>query len=90
VTVVDVQAGTEVGQPLPGQAVHSGGGHISLRSDGELLSVPVDGGTSMWELSPQAWVVQACRLAGRELTETERDRHLDGEVSRTCMSAVPP
>jgi WD40 repeat protein len=88
VTLVDVRTGTELGQPVTGQAAHTGGGHVSFRSDGELLSVPVDGGTSVWELSPDAWVVSACRLAGRELTDAERDRHLDGQAARTCRSAV--
>ena len=87
VTVVDVRTGTALGQPLPGQAVHVGGGHVSLRSDGGLLSVPVDGGTSMWELSPDVWVAKACRLAGRELTETERRRHLAGQVAEACSTA---
>jgi hypothetical protein len=88
VTVIDVRTGTELGQPVPGQAGHRGGGHIALRSDGELLSVPVDGGTAMWELSPEVWVAKACRLAGRQLTETERDRHLDGQVDGTCSGAA--
>jgi DNA-binding SARP family transcriptional activator/WD40 repeat protein len=87
VTLVDMDSGTELGQPVPGHAVHLGGGHVSLRSDGELLSVPVDGGTSMWQLSPDIWVAQACRLAGRELTETERQRHLNGQVVKSCSSA---
>jgi WD40 repeat protein len=88
VTLVDVATGTELGQPVPGQVSRAGGAHISLRRDGELLSVPVEGGAAMWALSPKTWVEAACRLAGRELTPAERERHVEGQGDRTCRSAV--
>lgn len=38
-----------------------------------------DGAVRLWRIDPQAWRHAARRIAGRELTETERQRHLEAD-----------
>ena len=53
----------------------------------EVLIASVDGEVSIWDPRPEAAVEAACRIAGRELTRTERLAYLpDRDLGPVCAS----
>jgi WD40 repeat protein len=59
---------------------------VSFDSDGaQLYAVDERGRIVRWETRPQAWIDRACRIVGRDFTESERDRYLPGvELEGAC------
>jgi WD40 repeat protein len=79
VTLWDVESHRSLGT-LPGKL-----GQISTRftPDGRRLFVLGElGAAQRWEVSPDAWSRQACRVAGRELTRAEWDELLPDQDYR--------
>jgi hypothetical protein len=78
----DVESRRSLGK-LPGPV-----GQISGRftPDGSRLFVLNESGEAQrWEVSPDVWSRQACRVAGRELTPAEWDALVpDQKYRRTC------
>ena len=52
----------------------------------EVLVASLNGEVSVWDPRPEAAVEAACRVAGRELTETEWRTYLDREPQQVCTS----
>ncbi|RSM57827.1 hypothetical protein DMH03_26100 [Amycolatopsis sp. WAC 01376] len=79
----DVATGLQIGRPL-----ESGAGYVwSLAPSADGASLVAANGSTVveWPLSRGAWLDRACRLAGRVLTDDERNRYLPGETSlRPC------
>ena len=60
----------------------------ALAPDGRTLFVVSDQRAALrWNLSPEAWKRQACRVAGRELTPLEWADALPGEPYREICRA---
>jgi WD40 repeat protein len=87
VSVYDVATHTRLGDPIPLDVTSPQGGS-SLRADG--ATVAIGGGSgdgvAIWDLDPQHLARAACRLAGRNLSQTEWDTYLGdlGDYRRTC------
>jgi WD40 repeat protein len=61
--------------PLRG---HRGGlAALAFASPDTLLSVGLDGRLTRWDVNPQSWISQACRIAYRELTADEKAHFFD-------------
>lgn len=75
VTVVDVERGVPVAEiEVPGAVEFS---PLVFSPDGDRLAVASPGGTlDLVDLETTSWIETACGLAGRALTEEERDRFL--------------
>ena len=60
-----------------------------LRPDGLQLAVTTRAGVVTWNLQPLALLDAACRLAGRNLTETEWSAYMSsfGARRETCPAA---
>jgi DNA-binding SARP family transcriptional activator/WD40 repeat protein len=84
VSVYDVATWTRIGDPIPTDAPLTFPGH--LRPDGEAVAVTVSDGVEMWDIDAEHLAEAACRMAGRNLTETEWDTYLGslGEYRKTC------
>ncbi|MFF2390955.1 toll/interleukin-1 receptor domain-containing protein [Nocardia sp. NPDC058114] len=79
----NAQTRQQVGEPLRG---HSGPiTSTAFHGGGEMLVSASDDDTArVW--GPALWIREACRRAGRNLTETEWDRYLgDRAYTRTCQ-----
>ena len=85
VSIYDVATRTRIGDPLPIDVTIGGGS--SLRPDG--MAVAIGGGSgngvAIWDLNPNH-LAAACRLVGRNLTNTEWDSYLAalGDYRPTC------
>ncbi|GAA2990507.1 DNA-binding SARP family transcriptional activator [Microbacterium terrae] len=61
-----------------------------LSPDGESMVTPSETGVLLWDLSPFALRIAACRIAGRELTELEwRTYFGDEPQTPTCADVLP-
>ncbi|MFD4420939.1 BTAD domain-containing putative transcriptional regulator [Agromyces sp. NPDC058484] len=69
VTLYDLEAGIRLGEPIPSEA--PGTTPAYLRPDGRELLVNMRDGVAVWNLDPDTWFDEACRLAGRNLTREE-------------------
>lgn len=57
-----------------------------LRPDGRQAAAVSNQGIVVWDLDPAHWVVAACQVAGRNLTQDEWDQYI-GDLAayqRTC------
>jgi len=72
-----------IGQPLPQPY---GAYSIARDLDGTTAVVgTAKGGATIWDVNIEHWAATACRIAGRNLTQTEWDRYLPGQPYRsTC------
>jgi WD40 repeat protein len=67
--LIDVATGKLVGSPLPGSAAPGWG---TFFPDGKQIAATFwDGKGMVWNVDPQAWAAQACRIAHRNLTRAE-------------------
>jgi WD40 repeat protein len=67
--LIDVATGKLVGPPLPGSAAPGWG---TFFPDGKQIAATFwDGKGMVWNVDPQAWAAQACRIAHRNLTRAE-------------------
>ena len=80
----DAPTGTRIGEPLrtDGRTL----GVAVLRPDGQEMAVSIPAGVVLWDLNPDHQFENACRLAGRELTENEWNTYLGdlGDPQDTC------
>jgi hypothetical protein len=65
----DIASGKLLGAPLPG--AHAGGWGTFFRDGTHVIAVFPSGDGIVWTVDPDAWEVQACRIAHRNLTPTE-------------------
>jgi WD40 repeat protein len=80
--IIDLPTGQLVGEPLPAA---SAAASIAFARDGHVLLAATSNGMVVWDLDPAAWVVDACRAAGRNLTQEEWDKYLPGRsYAATC------
>jgi hypothetical protein len=72
---------TASGEPLlPALNTRASLGDTALTPDGAtLVVVAAEPDVYLWPLSIDRWVEQACRIAGRVLTESEWERYLPGQ-----------
>lgn len=89
VALYDVATGTPIGDPIatpinPFDDFAERNGF--LHPDGDRLAVASLAGVQIWDIAPEHLVEAACRIAGRNLTETEWSNHLDafGPYEETC------
>ena len=82
----DVSTRRLLGPPLGSNAGRIEG--LLFGADGRRLFSSGMDGVYVWELSPDAWVDTACRLAGRDLTQAECQDYLPDQPYRgTCSDA---
>lgn len=83
-SLYDVATGTRLGDPVATSAplIYP----AFLRPDGAALAVTDASGVVVWDLDPDRLADAACRVAGRDLTESERATYLAGigEPRETC------
>jgi DNA-binding SARP family transcriptional activator/WD40 repeat protein len=84
VSIYDAAAWTRIGDPIPSNAPLIFPGH--LRPDGGAVTVTVAEGVAVWDIDPDHLAEAACRVAGRDLTETEWETYLGslGDYRQTC------
>ena len=67
--LMDVASGKLIGAPLPGADI---GGWGTYFPNGKQIAAAFWNGTGVvWNVDPQAWAAQACRIANRNLTRIE-------------------
>ena len=74
-----------IGQPLVGHT--AGVIDVAFHPDGQMLvSSGYDSAIILWDISTKVWKERACRMAGRNLTQSEWEQYMPaGEVYRkTC------
>ena len=76
VALFDVATRRRLGDPIPAFSPLIGAGHIN--SQGTQIAVNHQDGVVIWDIDPDVLAAAACRLAGRNLTETEWNTYLDG------------
>jgi WD40 repeat protein len=91
ISLWDIPMRRRLGQPLGGHsdAVHS----IAFSPNGNILaSGSSDGTIILWDVSFDAWQARACRIAHRNLTCEEWERHLGTEVpyGKLCPNLPGP
>jgi DNA-binding SARP family transcriptional activator/outer membrane protein assembly factor BamB len=80
----DAPTGTRIGDPLRTDARTLG--LAVLRPDGMEMAVSMPAGVVLWDLDPEHQFDDACRLAGRDLTDDEWNTYLGdlGDPQSTC------
>ena len=76
VSLFDVASRRRIGDPIAAFSPLIGAGH--LHPDGTHVAVNERDGVVIWDIDPDHLAAAACRLAGRNLTETEWNTYLDG------------
>ncbi len=86
----DVQSRQQIGAPLASSRY----GPAVLRPDGLALATQIDlksndpnnipSITQVWTLDPTTWQQAACQEAGRNLTQAESTKYVDGTYHTTC------
>ena len=88
VHVYDTATRLALGDPIPADSPAALGW---LRPDGRALAVNVRRGVAVWSLDPEYQVRAACRLAGRNLSDTEWNTYVSATASyrRLCPRFGP-
>lgn len=82
VTLWHVGARQRLGATLPASASTSA---LAFSADGRLLASLAEGAIVVWKASSGAWLAEACRIAGRNLTRVEWVQYLGEDRYRaTC------
>ena len=77
--------GRPVGPPLAGHTTLAMA--MTYSPDDRLITGGFDQQLIAWDLRPDSWVAQACRIVGRDLTEAEWQLYLQQrEYRKTCSS----
>ena len=72
-----------IGSPLPGGT--TGGSGTFFPNGKEVVAVFQDGTGVLWNVDPNRWSTQACRIANRNFTHAEWSAYLpDRPYSKTC------
>jgi WD40 repeat protein/DNA-binding SARP family transcriptional activator len=81
IRLVDVATRQLVGDPFVGLP-----GRPSFSPDGTVMATPPTTSTLLWNLDPEVWRERACEIAGRSLTDAERQEYLPNDPSAppTC------
>jgi hypothetical protein len=89
-SLYDVATGTRLGDPLPTGAPSIVPGWV--RPDGGAVALTTRDGVAIWDIEPAHLAEAACRLAGRNLTETEWETYLAdlGDHRATCPEHQDP
>jgi WD40 repeat protein len=84
----DVASGQPIGSALLG---HSGSlQNLVFSADGKVLaSASREGSIRIWDIDPESWLVHACKIANRNLTEAEWLAYLGEEPHRKTCPALP-
>ncbi len=84
VSIYDVATRTRIGDVIPTFSPWASPGY--LRPDGKAIAVNQRDGVVLWDVDPDHLADAACRLAGRNLTETEWSSYLAdfGPYRETC------
>jgi DNA-binding SARP family transcriptional activator/energy-coupling factor transporter ATP-binding protein EcfA2 len=87
-TLYDLRANTALGGRLDGlaDATRVPGGFLT--ADGESLIEALPDGIRVWDLRTRQQAMDACALAGRELTEDEWSTYLPGEEAVSTCAAL--
>jgi WD40 repeat protein/class 3 adenylate cyclase len=82
----DVARRAPIGDAFPGSG--AGYGIASFAPHGRTVALPGPPGTTLWDLDDAHWREQACRLAGRDLTQAEWAKYLSsvGAYRPTCST----
>ena len=85
----DVATRRLLGMPFKGEGPVSG---VAFSPDGQVLASGAGDGTIMlWNVNPQSWQDRACRLANRNLTQSEWELFIGVDVPYACTCpALPP
>lgn len=79
----DVAGGKVIGAPLP--AADTGGWGTFFPDGRRVIAVSLSGIGIVWNVDPEVWKAQACRIADRDLTRAEwRDFLPRRDYSRVC------
>jgi WD40 repeat protein len=79
VSLWDVRSRSPIGSALPVTGVTA----VAFAADGRhLVTGTSSGDVEVWQISPQAWVAVACRVAARRLTPAEWRTYLLGRAYR--------
>jgi WD40 repeat protein len=73
----DLASGQALGAPLPGIA-QSTAVPIFTPGDTHVIAADDNGRAYLWDIRPASLVRQACKIAGRRLTQEEWDEFLPG------------
>ena len=86
VSLYDLPTGIRLGDPIAVESPFGYGGF--LRPDAHQLAVTTRAGVVTWNLEPDALLDAACRLAGRNLTQTEWASYMSafGTHRETCFT----
>jgi len=68
IKVWDLETGKQLGGDLP---YAGGAARVEFTADGSVLSVPANGGVTLWNFDTDTWADIACEMAGRNLTADE-------------------
>lgn len=82
VRLIDVASRRQLGEPWDLGRLHTRS--VALRPDGKELALPHLDGVLLWDLRTSSAVREACRLAGRTLTEQEARTFLGGSAPVGC------
>jgi hypothetical protein len=84
VSIYDVATCTRIGEAIPTFSPWASPGY--LRPDGREIAVNQRDGVVLWDVDPGHLADAACRLAGRNLTESEWSTYLAdfGPYRETC------
>ena len=83
----DVSTGTPLGDPLPGPTPDRWMAALFSPSGARLFVVSDDGRAWSWDVDRSDWLVQACTIAGRNMTQQEWQQVLPGQpYEATCAS----
>lgn len=87
--VIDVASRVALGGPIPTGRPDPDEG-LAVSPDGLEMAIATTAGTATWSLDPLEWERAACRLAGRNLTRAEWQRHIGAlaDYSATCDQYV--
>ena len=85
----DVATRRLLGKPFTGQMSVSG---VAFSPDGQVLASGAGDGTLMlWDVNPLSWQDRACRLATRNLTQSEWELFIGVDVPYACTCPdLPP
>jgi hypothetical protein len=63
---------------------------MAFSPDGKYLAMDFSYSPAvLWEAEPQAWIEQACRMAGRNFSQAEWQQYFPGEEYRVTCSQWP-